>query len=202
MPDKINGVAIAAVGAGSLLIWSGIKGWSLLATFGDVISGKKPKQSSVYPLSSGDSSSGGSAGNAPTGSVIADTALQYQGHLYKYGGAPGTNGQNPWDCSSFSNYVIGRKLGMAIPGYGPGKYTGSVHGPPTGSWAIWPGLHHKSRDSITAGDIIIWPTHMGIAISATEMVSATGPDGTPSTVKGSIHGGGPVGESIIVVGSL
>lgn len=202
MPDKISGPALASLSAGAILIWSGIKGWSVLATVGDVISGKKPSQSSIYPLSSGQDASGGSAGNAPTGSIVADTALQFQGHLYKYGGAPGTNGQNPWDCSSFVNYVVGRKLGMAIPGYGAGKYTGSVHGPPTGSWAIWPGLHHHSRNDISAGDIIIWPTHMGIAISSTEMVSATGPDGTPSTKKDPIHGGGPTGESIIVVGSL
>jgi hypothetical protein len=202
MPGKLNGPALASLTAGSILIWSGIKGWSVLATIGDVISGKQPKQPSIYPLTSGENagSTGGTGGN--TGSIIADTALQYQGHLYKYGGAPGASGQNPWDCSSFCNFVIGRKLGMAIPGYGPGKYPGTVHGPPTGSWAIWPGLHHKSRNNIVAGDIIIWPTHMGIAISPTEMVSATGPDGTPSTKRDPIHGGGPVGESIIVVGSL
>lgn len=202
MPGKINGPALASLSAGAILIWSGIKGWSVLATVGDVITGKKPSQSQIYPLTSGDNATGGSTGNAATGSVIADTALQYLGHLYKYGGAPGPNGTNPWDCSSFVNFVVGRKLHMAIPGYGPGKYPGTVHGPPTGSWAIWPGLHHKSRSDIAAGDIIVWPTHMGIAISSTEMVSATGPDGTPSTKKDPIHGGGPTGESIIVVGSL
>lgn len=202
MPGKINGIALAAIGAGSLFIWSGIKGWSLTATIGDVILGHRPHQSLQYALTNADATSGGTSGGTAgnTSSQAANDALRYLGHIYKYGGAPGRNGQSPWDCSSFCNWVFGHDMGAAIPGYGPGKYDGSVHGPPTGSWAVWPGIRSISASEVQAGDIVIWPTHMGIAISNTDMVSATGPDGTPSTKKDPIHGGGPIGESVIRYG--
>jgi hypothetical protein len=61
---------------------------------------------------------------------------------------------------------------MAIPGYGPGKYDGSSHGPPTGTWAIWSGLSRIGRSEISAGDLIVWAGHMGIAISNNQMISA------------------------------
>lgn len=199
MAGKINGFSLAAIGAGSLFVWSGIKGWSITGTIGDVILGHRPNQSLAYALTSPDP--GGSGGiSGGTASQAANDALKYQGHLYKYGGAPGRNGQNPWDCSSFANWVFGHDMGAAIPGYGPGRYDGSVHGPPTGSWAIWPGLQSISAGQVQAGDIIIWPTHMGIAISNTHMVSAVGPDGTHSTKQDPIHGGGPRGESVIRYG--
>jgi|SRR5215475_1825367 len=186
---KINGVALAAIGAGSLFVWSGIKGWSVLATFGDVIAGKKPKQSSIYPLAPGGDSSG--IGGA-TGSAVADTAIKYKGHAYLYGGAPGKDGRNPWDCSSFCNWVIGHDLRSAIPGNGPGKYDGSVHGPPTGAWASWPGLHRISRTEVQAGDLIVWFGHMGIAISNTHMVSALNPSERTAETPIDGHGNGPL----------
>jgi cell wall-associated NlpC family hydrolase len=170
---KLNGLALAAIGAGSLFVWSGIKGWSVTATLGDVITGKRPRQSSIYALSTPEGQSSGIGG--ATGSAISDAAVQYQGHAYLYGGAPGKDAQNPWDCSSFCNWIIGHKLGGTIPGYGPGKYDGSIHGPPTGSWAIWPGLHRISRSELQAGDLIVWSGHMGIAVSNDHMVSALNP---------------------------
>jgi hypothetical protein len=195
---KINGIAVAAIGAGSLFIWSGIKGWSITGTLGDIVTGKRPNQSSAYPLSTGENA-GSSSSGGNTGNALADSMLSHLGHLYKYGGAPGKDGSKPWDCSSCVNWNAS-SIGLAIPGYGAGKYDGSVHGPPTGLWAVWPGIQTVHKGQIIAGDIIIWPTHMGVAISPTEMVSATGPDGTPSTKKDPIHGGGPVGESIIRIG--
>jgi hypothetical protein len=186
MPAKLNGTAIAAIGAGSLFVWSGIKGWSVLGTIGDIVSGKQPNQSLIYPLIAPgvttSNSSGGTIGGA-TGSALANDALKYVGHAYLFGGAPGTNGQNPWDCSSFVNWVVGHDMGLAIPGIGAGNYNGSVHGPPTGSWGAWPGLHGISRSQVQAGDIIVWAFHMGIATSNTDMVSALDPaDGTKVTV--------------------
>jgi cell wall-associated NlpC family hydrolase len=186
---KINGIALAAVGAGSLFVWSGIRGWSVLATFGDVITGKKPKQVSIYPLTTGEI--GGSSGGA-TGSAVSDAALKYKGHAYQYGGAPGKNGRNPWDCSSMCNWVIGHDLRSSVPGYGPGKYDGTSHGPPTGSWALWPGLHRISRSDVTAGDLIVWTGHMGIAINNTYMVSALNPIATTKVTKIDESGNGPL----------
>jgi cell wall-associated NlpC family hydrolase len=192
MPAKLNGIALAAVGAGSILIWSGIKGWSVLGTIGDVISGKAPNQEAVYSLSDPGAPTNDALVGGATGSAISDDALKYQGHAYNYGGAPGTNGESPWDCSSFCNWVVGHDMHMAIPGYSPGQYNGSVHGPPTGSWGIWPGLRRLSRSDVQAGDLIVWAGHMGIAISNSHMVSALDPKHGTEVTPIDGYGNGPI----------
>lgn len=187
----INGVALSSVAIGSVLIWSGIKGWNLTQTFGEVITGKVPSGTEVYPLTSAsDGTSGSSSSGSATG--IAADATAHIGHAYSYGGAPGKDGKSPWDCSSMVNWIVGHDAGKAIPGYGPGKYDGSVHGPPTGSWGIWPGLQHISASQLQANDIIVWAGHMGIAVSNTEMVSAL--NGTLGTLRTKIagYGNGPL----------
>ena len=167
-----NGYALAAIGAGIVFTWSGVKGWSVLPTIGEIISGKSPNTSETLPLTSGDGSTGGVG---KTGNAIADDALKYQGHAYVFGGAPGRNGTHAWDCSSFCNWVIGHDTGNAIPGIGSGKYDGSTHGPPTGSWAIWPGARRVSHADLSPGDVIVWATHMGIYIGNNKMISAESP---------------------------
>lgn len=164
----INGVALGSIAIGSILLWSGIKGWNVTRTIGEIITGKTPTGSNENLLTAPNSIT--AAGF--TSSNIANDALQYQGHAYSYGGAPGKNGQNPWDCSSFVNWVIGHDSKRSIPGYGPGQYDGSVHGPPTGSWSIWPGLSHIQFGQLQPGDLIVWAGHMGICIGTNQMISA------------------------------
>lgn len=166
-----NGLALTAIGAGIIFTWSGIRGWSVLATIGDLIAGKAPSTSESLTLTA----AGFSSAVGKTGSAIADDAIRYAGHAYLYGGSPGRNGTNPWDCSSFCNWVIGHDTGNAIPGFGPGKYDGTTHGPPTGSWAIWPGARRVSRAELSPGDVIVWATHMGIYIGQDKMISAESP---------------------------
>ena len=137
-----------------------------------------------------------SDGSAPTasGNSIASIAAGYKGHCYSYGGAPGTSGKNCWDCSSFCNWVIGHDAGQSIPGYGPGKYTGAVHGPPTGSWLAFG--QSVSKNNMQAGDVIVWLTHMGIYLGGGQMISALNSKlGTQVT---SIAGGSPGGETYVV----
>ena len=179
----LNGKAAFAICVGMVLVWSGVKGWSVFGTIGDLVKGQKPSQANTLPLSSG--SSGSVAGS---GGTFAEEALQYQGHAYLFGGAPGGDGSKPWDCSSFVNYVIGVRFGQSIPGYGAGKYDGSSHGPATGQWAIWNGLSTISRDQVAVNDILVWAGHMGIAISAQQYVSALNP--TDKTAIRSIDGQG------------
>ena len=166
--NKVNGIAVASIGVGALFVYSGIKGWSILAAVGDIITGKTPADNTnQYRLAANASGTPGT-----TSSDIANDALRYQGHAYSYGGAPGVNGTNPWDCSSFVNWVVGHDLKMSIPGFSNGSYNGSSHGPPTGVWGVWSGLMHISASDVAAGDLIVWTGHMGIAISNTEMISA------------------------------
>lgn len=166
----INGVALASVSIGSVLLWSGVKGWNLTRTIGEIVTGNIPKGSNENVLTAPNSPSANATGFTSSG--IANDALQYQGHAYSFGGSPGRNGANPWDCSSFVNWVCGHDLRKPIPGYGPGQYDGTVHGPPTGSWAVWPGLKTIPANQIQAGDIVVWAGHMGIVLGPNQMVSA------------------------------
>lgn len=149
------------------MLWSGIKGWNVTRTVGEIISGQAPKGTDENKLITPDATSGNAVGFTSSG--IANYALQFQGHAYFFGGAPGISGQNPWDCSSFANWVYS-KTGHAIPGYGPGKYDGSVHGPPTGLWLGW--MQHISQNEAQPGDVVVSATHMGIVIGPNQMVSA------------------------------
>lgn len=188
---EINGRALTAVAIGTLFVWSGVKGWSVLATIGDVIKGGQPAESAVTPLTiPGEAVIGGAVAGGITGSgmgaAIAAEGVKWVGHPYRYAGAPGIDGKGFWDCSSFANYVYAVKFGLPIPGYGPGKWQGQNHGPPTGSWAVWPGVTNVPRSEVQAGDVVVWVGHMGIAISNTHMVHAANPK--KGTVIGSIDG--------------
>ena len=193
---KLPGPALAALTFGTILVWSGIKGWSVLGTIQDVVSGKKPAGTTLpgNPISAptGPASSTAAAGTASSSAVVSD-AMQYQGHPYKYGGAPGKDGQGPWDCSSFVNWVVSHDLGLAWPG--SGRYDGTTHGPPTGSWAAWflargGGSTTVKKADLQAGDIIVWAGHMGIAINGTQMISAETPKN--GTLVGGLVGTGPL----------
>lgn len=52
MANKVNGTAVALIAAGSIFVWSGIKGWSVIKTVGDLITGAKPEGSNIYELAS------------------------------------------------------------------------------------------------------------------------------------------------------
>jgi cell wall-associated NlpC family hydrolase len=170
----VNGRALTATAIGTLFIWSGVKGWSILGSIGDLVSGKVPSQPVINPLQlANDSGASQGLGDAPSG--LAGIATQYIGHAYRYGGSPGPDGNGKWDCSSFMNFVIGIKAGRAIPGYSAGKYNGKVHGPTTAQWALWNGMSTISRSQVTAGDILVWGAHMGMATSNTSYISAHSP---------------------------
>jgi cell wall-associated NlpC family hydrolase len=190
---EFNGRALAAVSIGVLFVWSGIKGWSVLGTIGDIVTGKKPNQLVSYPLTLGGSPDESSSPLVGGATGVAAIGLQYIGHAYKFGGAPGRDGTKPWDCSSFVNYVVGVKARMAIPGNAPGRYTGTSHGPPTGSWAVWSGMRTIKRSEVQSGDIILWLGHMGIAINNSEVVNALNPkSGTKITNIDKGVGRGPL----------
>jgi len=201
----VNGKALAAVGIGTIFVWSGIRDGSVLGTIGDLVKGTKPSGTVVNPVASTatpQATAGGqaAAGGPPIGGQgsqpalgLAGIAVQYQGHAYRFGGAPGPNLANPWDCSSFMNAIIAIKGGRAIPGYSPGKYTGNTHGPSTAQWMIWTGMTTIPRSQVQADDIILWFGHMGMAISHDEFISALNP--TLKTRIGSIDAGvgrGPI----------
>lgn len=65
MAEKINGVALASIGAGVLFAYAGIKGYSIPQTIKSVIQGKDPRQQPVaQPVTSPVGGTGSSAGSS------------------------------------------------------------------------------------------------------------------------------------------
>ena len=181
---KVNGPALAAMAAGGVLVFAGLKGYSIPATLQDIMTGKNPQsQAQANPITGtaaatgGGASGGGSPGGSTTPSAIANAALRYEGHCYLYGGAPGPDGKSCWDCSSFCNWVLGHDIGVDIPGFS--SYDGSSHGPNTLSYLAWAGATTvgHSAASARAGDLCVWQTHMGICTGSNAMISAQNPSG-------------------------
>ena len=177
---------------GGYLAWFGVKYWRSDVTWPSdpvkaVLQGKQlpashPVDTSASILAQQLNNAGGGwqaitgAGASPTGQAIANDADQYQGAGYVWGGIP-ARGIGNWDCSSFSNEVIGHDMHMSIPGFPGGSYTGDVHGPSTLEWISWTGCRTVGRSGAdaVAGDLCVWQTHMGIAIGPNQMISAQSP---------------------------
>ena len=203
----VKGGYLLAAGGGAILLWSGFKGKSWSTVLRSVVSGKNPNAvTSSYPIISssaaftntdnlGGTAVAAHASASATGDNIAQDAMRYIGAGYVWGGVPGS-GQGHWDCSSFANAVIGRDLGLAIPGFKAGAYHGQSHGPTTLVWLAWTGAFTIKKQDMAPGDLAVWQTHMGIITSPGHMVSAQ--DQQLGTRETTISGGAPFGEKLFV----
>jgi hypothetical protein len=111
---------------------------------------------------------------SPVGSnSLADDAQKYVGQGYVWGGNASQPGQ--WDCSSFVSYVLGHDQGLPLPGghWGDPGFPPNAHGPTTGSYLLYG--TPIDRTAVQAGDLCVWSSHMGIAISNSQLVSARDP---------------------------
>ena len=91
----INGVALASVSIGSVLLWSGIKGWNLSRTIGEIITGNVPKGTNENPLTAPNDGSS----NASVGLLVVvlqmmrcntrDTHILMVAHRVRMGKIPG-----------------------------------------------------------------------------------------------------------------
>jgi peptidoglycan DL-endopeptidase CwlO len=197
IPAKMatNGIALGAIAVGAVFLYSAVKGKSILASAQAIITGKAP---STVPQTLGiaNVSAGTNSTPAATNSALANFALASVGHAYLYGGAPGVDGSQPWDCSSACNWWVGKEGGQSIPGYPNGSYTGAEHGPSTVSWMFFGTAIGSNPNDAQPGDLCVWQTHMGMAIGNGNMVSALNPaDGTKMT---SIVDGAPFLEALVV----
>lgn len=111
-----------------------------------------------------------SGGQVSGGAIVSD-AKSYLGIPYKWAGYLPSTG---FDCSGFVNYILGFDLGLAIPTYPAGSYTASSHGPVTQVWYIWTGATTVSNNGndAQAGDLVCWPTHMGIATGKNTFINS------------------------------
>ena len=201
----ISGIGLAYATAGGVLVWSGLKGESVARTLREIVRGQQPSGTNEQPVSTSAGpavasadAAGSGGGTVATSSTIANDAQKYEGHAYRYGGAPGPDGKNPWDCSSCVNWVLGHDFGMVLPGASKPGYDGSSHGPNTVMYLAWGRartVSHKAADA-QAGDLCVWQTHMGIALGGGQMISALNERlGTRVTT---IAGGAPGGEVLFV----
>ena len=72
--EGVSGLAVAATAGGALLIWSGIRGVSVLKTLGSVMSGQAPSGTTTSPVNSSYTAPADtSAGSASTGTATAPT---------------------------------------------------------------------------------------------------------------------------------
>jgi hypothetical protein len=114
---------------------------------------------------------------AVTGAQIAADAERYKGHRYIFGGP--SNVKTGWDCSSAVSYWLGHDLKMQIPGGSWASVTanGTEHGPVVAGYIGWSGATTIPNSQAQAGDLICYGpnTHIGIAVSRTEFISAEDP---------------------------
>ena len=79
----VNGPALAALGAGSVLLWSALENKKITTTIQDIVSGKKPQPGPAQQLSSGSDSAGGSSGSGGSAAPGAPAATSYNVKLGK-----------------------------------------------------------------------------------------------------------------------
>jgi cell wall-associated NlpC family hydrolase len=168
----INGIALGALGVGSVFLWSAIKGKSILATTQSIITGKNPAtlpQSNPITDVTSTTDSGSTGNNAPvSNNNIVNIARSHEHDSpYHFGGPPpmGTT-----DCSSWVSKIL-NQAGVKNPG---GRaYDPRSHGPNTISYLSWNGAHtigHTANIS-QPGDLIVGLTHMGIATGNGQYIS-------------------------------
>ncbi len=194
---------------GGYLAWFGIHYWRDQVTVWpsdpakDVLQGKgvpAPSRSASFVsiiaqggAEAAQESAGATPGSIGTGSDLSANLQSYAGKVkYVWGGANPATG---WDCSGAVNYCACHNLRLDIPGIKGGQFTGKTHGPTTVEWITWTGCKTISRSEIQAGDLCVWQSHIGVAISNSEYVSAVDP--AEGTKVGPIDGGGPSGETLV-----
>jgi hypothetical protein len=156
--DKgVNAVALGAVAAGLVFIWSGIKGNSIVKTFQSLIMGQKPSDANVYPISTPQGGSGGET--APDGGTdaVGGTPEQNKAIGKQLAAAYGWDSGAQWDAlvklwnreSGWNNKARNPSSGAyGIPQALPASKMGAAANPPTSSASAqikWGLSYIKSR---------------------------------------------------------
>ena len=159
MPENsggISGVGVAAVFAGGILVWSGVKGYSVSATFRALIAGKSPTVepitnpisasglfspiSSLFSLGSLTGSSGGSTATlvSSTGGSVSGSAAQNKALGMRMASAAGWTGaqwtalnnivmaESGWNANAANPTSDARGIAQNINGWGPNYQAGNA----------------------------------------------------------------------------
>lgn len=170
-------MALAVIAGGVVLAYAGLRNASVTDTLRSLLQGKLPES---RPSALGDSRiqvaralatseqatisdlTGGTMLQPGTtlGAAIAARARGYLGRPYVFG----TAGPNTFDCSGLVTRVL---VECGVTGLPSSRHT------VTGQFYVWGGAATVPRPP-AEGDLICWTGHIGIAISATEMIHAPG----------------------------
>lgn len=188
--------AVVTTGLGFLILWSGITNAGVLSSLQSLVTGHPPipgtPTPSIFGGGTGTTSAFISGSNLPvvsgngtsTGAAIAAAALKYQGTPYRWGGKDPSG----WDCYGFTTYVLHHDLGYNLPN---NNYSGFLE------TLAWGGATTIPNDQVQAGDLVMWQTHIGIAVSSTEMISAENP--SAGTRVDTFAKGGPILPEVMIV---
>lgn len=178
--------AIGTTGLGVVLMWSGVTNVGILSTVQHLFMGVKPIPGQPQTLGKFNVTPGSlidyqsqpspTSGGGATGSAIANAAMKYVGYRYVWGGKT----PDGWDCYGFLTYLLHHDLGYDLPN---NTYMGYLE------FLSWGQKYRIDEAQVQAGDIVIWPTHCGIAINSTEMISAENPRAGTQVAK--FRDGGP-----------
>lgn len=165
----VSGLAVLTGLAGSVLVVSGLKNRSIEETLRRMIRGQALDQGpslfgtgAQLPLGPSVAPTGPTpAGGSSFGQAVANTALSYVGVPYQWGGET----PDGWDCSGFVSWVLHQVHGIDLP---DDEHTTAA------GFYVWRGARTVLRGQCSPGDLVCWPTHIGIAISRNELVHAPG----------------------------
>jgi cell wall-associated NlpC family hydrolase len=102
-------------------------------------------------------------GGSAMGRAVAADAASYVGKVpYRWAAATPSG----WDCSGFATWVLHHDFGIDLP-----SNTHTV----TGQFLTWGGATTVGRKDMQPGDLVVWPFHMGIAVSNSHMAAAASP---------------------------
>lgn len=166
--SDVSAVAVGTAAAGAVLIWSGLRGASVLATLTDLIRGQHPTGANVHQVDAQASPVGGAGGGAlpaAAGSVLGvaqQVAASLAGRAnYCWGGGHTSSpcSARCFDCSGYVSCVLGR-LGLM-----KGSMT-------TTGFLTWSGATTIPYDQRQPGDLYVSASHIGIIADDMRMWNA------------------------------
>lgn len=186
----ISGLAVAVATAGGVMLYSGLRGLSVVDTLRSVVGqGQLPDAAAANDAALGSvvtaldswapskaaETVGGAVGGvlgAVQGDAVVKAAEGHLGARYVFGAA----GPDVFDCSGLVTYVLHHDLGVdlsawKLPLVGHCNNLHTV----TAEFYITTGLRTVPRDQCQAGDLVCWTGHIGIAVSNSRMIAAPHP---------------------------
>jgi hypothetical protein len=152
----ISGKALALATAGGVLVYAGLRGESPLESLRGILTGSPAPVPEGRPVTldfGGGSFEGGSAVGAGSFPQLAQAAERYLGVPYKWAGTTRAG----LDCSGLVVLSF-RDVGVTgVPRTSLGQMS-------------WSKVRKVSNPG--AGDLVWWPGHIGIMVSATRMINA------------------------------